>query len=169
MIGVEARAPNASCCTVAPEDELLALETGALDPAQFPHREHVRLGYEMLERYPFGEALMRFSRGLRLLAARAGRPWRRRTAALAPADGTGRASGSPRSPARSARSPGPCGSFGPCPSRSRHRCRRRERPAGRSRAPPKCAARPRRGAPARLRRGRGSSSRGLRRRAPPGR
>jgi len=76
VIGVEARAaaPNASCCTRAIEDELIALETGALDPAQFPHREHVRLGYEMLERYPFGEALMRFSRGLRLLAAKAGRP-----------------------------------------------------------------------------------------------
>jgi hypothetical protein len=55
-------------------DELLALETGALDPAIFPHPEHVRLGYEMLGRYPFGEALARFSRGLRLLAAKGGRP-----------------------------------------------------------------------------------------------
>ena len=58
----------------ATEEELLALETGALDPARFPHAEHVRLGYEMLRRYPFGEALARFSRGLRLLAAKAGRP-----------------------------------------------------------------------------------------------
>jgi hypothetical protein len=56
------------------EDELLALETGALDPARFPHPEHVRLGYEMLARYPFVEALNRFSRGLRLLAAKGGRP-----------------------------------------------------------------------------------------------
>jgi hypothetical protein len=55
-------------------DELLALETGALDPATFPHPEHVRLGYEMLGRYPFGEAVARFSRGLRLLAAKGGRP-----------------------------------------------------------------------------------------------
>ena len=55
-------------------DELLALETGTLDPATFPHREHVRLGYEMLGRYSFGEAVARFSRGLRLLAAKAGRP-----------------------------------------------------------------------------------------------
>lgn len=55
-------------------DELLALETGALDPAMFPHPEHVRLGYEMLGRYPFGEAVMRFSRGLRLIAAKGGRP-----------------------------------------------------------------------------------------------
>lgn len=56
------------------EEELRALETGALDPARFPHPEHVRLGYEMLGRYPFVEALKRFSQGLRLLAAKAGRP-----------------------------------------------------------------------------------------------
>jgi hypothetical protein len=55
-------------------DELLALETGALDPAMFPHPEHVRLGYEMLGRYPFGDAVTRFSRGLKLLAAKSGRP-----------------------------------------------------------------------------------------------
>jgi hypothetical protein len=55
-------------------DELLALETGALDSAMFPHPEHVRLGYEMLGRHPFGEAVARFSRGLRLLAAKGGRP-----------------------------------------------------------------------------------------------
>jgi hypothetical protein len=53
---------------------LLAFETGTLDPAMFPHREHVRLGYEMLGRYPFGEAVDRFSQGLRMLAAKAGRP-----------------------------------------------------------------------------------------------
>src|SRR5438067_13732928 len=40
----------------------------------FPHAEHIRLGHEMLARHPFGEAVMRFSRGLRLLAAKAGRP-----------------------------------------------------------------------------------------------
>jgi len=56
------------------DDELLALETGALDPAMFPHPEHVRLGYEMLGRYPFAEAVARFSRGLRLIAAKSGRP-----------------------------------------------------------------------------------------------
>jgi len=55
-------------------DELRDFETGALDPAKFPHAEHIRLGFEMLTRHPFGEALMRFSRGLRLLAAKAGRP-----------------------------------------------------------------------------------------------
>jgi hypothetical protein len=58
----------------ASADELLALESGTLDPAVFPHREHVRLGYEMLGRYPFGEAVARFSLGLRLMAAKGGRP-----------------------------------------------------------------------------------------------
>ena len=55
-------------------DELAALEAGALDPSKFPHLEHVRLAYEMLERYPFAEAISRFSRGLKLLTAKAGRP-----------------------------------------------------------------------------------------------
>jgi hypothetical protein len=55
-------------------DELRALETGALDPGKFPHREHVRLAYGMLERYSFGEAVARFSCGVKLLAAKAGRP-----------------------------------------------------------------------------------------------
>jgi hypothetical protein len=55
-------------------EELRAFETGALDPAQFPHSEHVRLAYEMLGRSAFGEAVTRFSRGLKRLAAKAGRP-----------------------------------------------------------------------------------------------
>lgn len=56
--------------------ELVALEDGTLDPARFPHSEHVRLGYEMLDCYPFGEAVARFSGGLRRLAAKGGRPER---------------------------------------------------------------------------------------------
>jgi hypothetical protein len=56
------------------EEELRDFEAGALDPAAFPHSEHLRLGYEMLARYPFGEAVLRFSRSLKLLAAKAGRP-----------------------------------------------------------------------------------------------
>ena len=56
------------------EQELHDFETGRLDPAGFRHRDHVRLGYEFLSRYSLGEAISRFSNGLRLLAARAGRP-----------------------------------------------------------------------------------------------
>jgi hypothetical protein len=55
-------------------DQLRDLENGRLDPKQFPHREHVRLSFEMLARYPFPEALARFSRGVRQLTAKAGRP-----------------------------------------------------------------------------------------------
>src|SRR6185295_11394549 len=55
-------------------DELCDLEEGRLDPRQFPHREHVRLGFEMLNRYPFPEALARFAKGLRHLARKGGRP-----------------------------------------------------------------------------------------------
>lgn len=69
-----ATAPRASHSEASVDDELFALETGALDPARFPHSEHLRLGYEILGRYSFGEAVTRFSRGLRLLAAKAGRP-----------------------------------------------------------------------------------------------
>ncbi len=56
------------------DDELAAFESGALDPEGFSHREHVRFAYLMLGRHPFGEALARFSRGLKLLVAKAGRP-----------------------------------------------------------------------------------------------
>ena len=55
-------------------EELRAFAEGRVDPAKLPHREHVRFGYEMLCRHSFGEAISRFSRGLRLLAAKAGRP-----------------------------------------------------------------------------------------------
>jgi hypothetical protein len=58
----------------AATEELRAFETGGLDPAHFPHAEHVRVGYEMLGRYSFGEAIVCFSSGLRLLAAKAGKP-----------------------------------------------------------------------------------------------
>jgi hypothetical protein len=54
--------------------ELYDLEEGRLDPKQFPHREHIRLGFEMLNRYPFPEALARFSKGLHHLARKGGRP-----------------------------------------------------------------------------------------------
>ncbi len=55
------------------EKELAALEAGTLDPASFPHREHVRLAYLMLGQHSFSEALARFSRGLKLLTAKAGK------------------------------------------------------------------------------------------------
>jgi len=49
-------------------------EEGRIEPARFPHREHVRVSYELLERHPFPEALLHLARGLRRLATKAGRP-----------------------------------------------------------------------------------------------
>lgn len=55
--------------------KLLAdFEAGRADPSRFRHREHVRVSYELLERHPFPEALLHLARGLRRLAAAAGRP-----------------------------------------------------------------------------------------------
>ncbi len=56
------------------EEQLLALEKGTLDLAAFPHAEHVRLAFHMLERHEFGEAITRFSCGLKLLTKKIGKP-----------------------------------------------------------------------------------------------
>ena len=57
-----------------PMDLVADFEAGRIDPAQFPHCQHVRVSYELLERHAFPEALLHLARGLRGLAARAGRP-----------------------------------------------------------------------------------------------
>ncbi len=49
-------------------------EEGRIDPARFPHHDHVRVSYELLQRHPFPEALLHLARGLRRLARKAGRP-----------------------------------------------------------------------------------------------
>lgn len=54
------------------EQQLASLEAGELDLTAFPHAEHVRLAFHILERHPFGEAVTRFSRGL--LTAKIGKP-----------------------------------------------------------------------------------------------
>jgi hypothetical protein len=58
----------------AVDRDLAMFEAGAVDPAQFPHSEHLRLAFEMLARCDFGEAITRFSRGLKLLTAKSGKP-----------------------------------------------------------------------------------------------
>lgn len=55
-------------------EELARLLAGELDPKQFPHRDHLRLAYEMLERHPFAETVSLFSTALKKLAAKGGRP-----------------------------------------------------------------------------------------------
>jgi hypothetical protein len=54
--------------------ELERFVRGELDPAQFPHREHVRMAYEMLRRHDFAETVLHYSRALRAMSARAGKP-----------------------------------------------------------------------------------------------
>lgn len=59
----------------APDTEPLSLERfelGEADPARFTHAEHVRIGYELLLRYDYPEALQRFTTGLRRLVDRVG-------------------------------------------------------------------------------------------------
>ncbi len=52
---------------------LADFEAGRVDPRDFPHCAHVEVGYELLERHAFPEALLHLARGLRRLAAGAGR------------------------------------------------------------------------------------------------
>jgi hypothetical protein len=61
---------------VAPnDDDALDRFLGGLQSNEdFRHRDHVRVGYGILERYPFPEAAHLFARELRATAARAGRP-----------------------------------------------------------------------------------------------
>ncbi len=54
--------------------DLERFERGRLDPAALTHREHVRIGFEMLRRYEFLDGAVRYSRALRRLCGRAGRP-----------------------------------------------------------------------------------------------
>ena len=54
--------------------ELARFEAGDIDPATFPHHDHVRLAFEMLGRHRFTEAAARFALGLRRMSQRAGKP-----------------------------------------------------------------------------------------------
>jgi hypothetical protein len=47
---------------------------GEMDVSAFPHREHVRMGFEMLRRYDFPEAVFHYSRTLQAMLTRVGKP-----------------------------------------------------------------------------------------------
>jgi hypothetical protein len=53
---------------------LQAFLRGEVCAVDFPHREHVRMAFEMLGRHDFAEALLHYSRTLRAMTARAGKP-----------------------------------------------------------------------------------------------
>ena len=54
--------------------ELERFVRGEIDTSAFPHREHVRMAFEMLRRHDFAESVWHFSRTLRAMAAKAGKP-----------------------------------------------------------------------------------------------
>lgn len=47
---------------------------GEIDAATFPHREHVRMAFEMLRRHDFAESVWLFSKALRAMTAKSGKP-----------------------------------------------------------------------------------------------
>lgn len=54
--------------------ELARFVRGELDARNFPHREHVRMGFEVLRRHDFCTAAFHYSGALRVMTSRAGRP-----------------------------------------------------------------------------------------------
>ena len=55
-------------------EELERFMRGDFEAARFPHREHVRMAFVMLQHYDFPESVLHYSRALRTMAARAGKP-----------------------------------------------------------------------------------------------
>ncbi|HKD54424.1 MAG TPA: hypothetical protein VKB72_09430 [Steroidobacteraceae bacterium] len=60
--------------TSAEAEELGRFMRGEIDAACFPHREHVRMAFLMLRHHDFPESVLHYSRALRLMTARAGKP-----------------------------------------------------------------------------------------------
>lgn len=56
------------------DSTLETFANGDCDPRSFPHSEHVRMAFEMLRRHSFPETVLVFTRALRKMAARAGKP-----------------------------------------------------------------------------------------------
>lgn len=54
--------------------ELGRFMRGEIPTGEFRHRDHVRVAYEMLKRHDFPETVLLYSRTLRAMAQRAGRP-----------------------------------------------------------------------------------------------
>lgn len=47
---------------------------GEIAIGEFPHREHVRMGFEMLHRYDFVESALHYSRTLQAMVTKVGKP-----------------------------------------------------------------------------------------------
>ena len=55
-------------------EELERFLRGQVAAADFPHREHVRMAFEMLRRHEFTETALHYSKALRAMAGKAGNP-----------------------------------------------------------------------------------------------
>jgi hypothetical protein len=53
-------------------EELQRFLRGEIEAADFPHREHVRMAFELLRRHEFTETALHYSRALRAMVAKAG-------------------------------------------------------------------------------------------------
>jgi hypothetical protein len=56
--------------------ELQRFVRGQIAAADLPHREHVRLAFQMLQHHDFPETVLHFSHALQAMARQAGRPER---------------------------------------------------------------------------------------------
>jgi hypothetical protein len=54
--------------------ELTRFIRGEIDPRTFPHRDHVRMGFEMLRRHTFVETALHYSEALRAMTTKIGKP-----------------------------------------------------------------------------------------------
>jgi hypothetical protein len=54
--------------------ELERFLRGEVDATAFPHREHLRMAFLTLQRYDFAESVLHYSRALRAMTTRAGKP-----------------------------------------------------------------------------------------------
>src|ERR1044071_6077747 len=69
-----AHAPAPGCDHLGDAELIARFESLAMAPADFRHREHVRLAYAMLRSADFGDAAVRYRAALRRFAAAAGVP-----------------------------------------------------------------------------------------------
>jgi hypothetical protein len=58
----------------AVDETLVRFIRGEVDPRVFPHREHVRMGFEMLRRHDFTATALHYSDALRKMTAKIGKP-----------------------------------------------------------------------------------------------
>ena len=59
---------------IADDSGLARFVRGEMDPRTFPHAEHVRMAFEMLQRHDFVETALYYSQALRAMTAKIGKP-----------------------------------------------------------------------------------------------